>query len=198
MIAGIVLAAGASSRFGEQKLLMPLDGKPIVRRTVEMTLASQVEHTVVVLGQEAELMRQALAELPVQCLVNPSYREGMSTSLRAGIGALPAATEAALIVLGDQPGVAPAILDGLIAAYRQSRKPIVVPIYEGGTRGNPVLFDASIFPELLEVTGDQGAREVIARDAGRVAPVTFPVPMPPDVDSRADYEALLGWPRAGE
>ncbi len=171
---------------------MPLDGRAIIRRTVERTLASQVEDVVVVLGREAGAMREALGGLPVRCVENPGYRDGMSTSLRAGVRELSPATEAALIVLGDQPGVTPVILDRLIATYRQSRQPIVVPVYQEGTRGNPVLFDASLFPELRAVTGDQGAREVIARDAGRVASITFPFPMPRDVDSRADYNELLG------
>ena len=197
MIAAIVLAAGASSRFGEQKLLMPLDGKAIVRRTVENVLASRVQHVVVVLGWDADAVRDALTGLNVQCVVNSGYRDGMSTSLRVGVDAVPAA-EAVLVVLGDQPGVTPAILDRLVATYRDSRKPIVVPVYAQGGRGNPVLFDASLIPELRAVTGDQGAREVIARDPARVAVVTFPMPTPPDVDSRADYEALLRRLPAGE
>ena len=192
MIAAVVLAAGAASRFGEQKLLMPLGGKAIVRLTVERTLASQVEHALVVLGRDADAVREALAGLPVRCVVNPRYRDGMSTSLHAGLGALPPTAEAALVVLGDQPGVTPAILDRLIATYRQSQKPIVVPVYEQGTRGNPVLFDASLFPELRAVGGDQGARDVIARDAERIAAVMFPFPMPRDVDSPVDYAALRG------
>ena len=191
MIAAIVLAAGASSRFGEQKLLMPLEGKAIIRRTVESVLASQVQQVVVVLGREAVAVRDALAGLAVRCVVNPSYQNGMSTSLHVGVMELPPGTKATLVVLGDQPGVTPAILDRLITMYHQSGKPIAVPVYAEGTRGNPVLFDASVFPELLAISGDQGAREVIARAPDRVAAVTFPFPMPRDVDSRVDYEALL-------
>ncbi len=192
MIAAIVLAAGASSRFGEQKLLLPLEGEPIIRRTVENVLASQVQQVVVVLGREADAVRDALAGLAVRCIVNPSYRDGMSTSLRAGVMALPPGTRATLVVLGDQPDITPAILDRLITMHHELGKPIAVPVYVEGTRGNPVLFDASVFPELLAVSGDQGSREVIARAPDRVAAVTFPFPMPRDVDSRADYEALLG------
>ena len=190
MIAAIVLAAGSSSRFGKQKLLMPFDGKAIVRRTVENVLASRVQHVVVVLGRDADAVRDALTGLDVQCVVNSGYRHGMSTSLRVGVDAVPTA-EAALVVLGDQPGVTPAIMDRLIAGYGESRQPIVVPVYLEGERGHPVLFDASVFPELRAVTGDQGAREVIAQDPKRVAVVTFPMPAPPDVDSQADYEAFL-------
>lgn len=190
MIAAVVLAAGSASRFGEQKLLLPLSGKPLIRWTVENVLASQVEDVIVVLGKEAEAVQEALEGLPVRFLVNPRYPEGMSSSLQAGVSSLGPAAEAALIVLGDQPQITPAIINQLIETYRESSKPIVVPLYEG-IRGNPVLFDASLFPELEAVRGDQGAREVVVKDPGRVESVPFPFPMPLDVDTRDDYEALL-------
>ncbi|MBI3989928.1 MAG: nucleotidyltransferase family protein [candidate division NC10 bacterium] len=190
MIAAVVLAAGAASRFGEQKLLVPLEGKLLIRWTVEHVLASQVEEVVVVLGREAEAVREALTGLPVRFLVNPRYPEGMSSSLQGGVASLDPAVEAALIVLGDQPQITAAIINRIIETYRLSRKPIVVPVYEG-VRGNPVLFDASLFPEVMAVTGDQGAREVIAKDPERVASVPFPFPMPRDVDTPDDYQALL-------
>lgn len=190
MIAAVVLAAGASRRYGAHKLLLPVQGQPLIRRTVEQVLASRVEGVVVVLGRDAEAVRQALAGLPVRCVVNPDYREGMSSSLRAGIEALGPEVEAALIVLGDQPSVGPEIVDRLIESYRNAGKPIVVPSYHG-VRGNPVLFAASLFPEIREVQGDQGAREVISRDPGRVLEVAFALPAPRDVDTPEDYEALL-------
>lgn len=190
MIAAVVLAAGAASRFGAQKLLIPLGGKPLIRWTVEQVLASQVEEVVVVLGREAEAVREALQGLPIRFLVNPRYPEGMSSSLQAGVASLDPAVEAALIVLGDQPEIPAAIINRLIETYRALRKPIVVPVYEG-VRGNPVLFDASLFPELMTAAGDQGGREVIARAPERVASVPFPFPMPRDVDTPEDYQALL-------
>jgi len=190
VIGAVVLAAGTSSRFGEQKLLVPLGGKLLIRWTIEHVLASQVEDVVIVLGREAEAVREALKCLPVRFLVNPRYPEGMSSSLQAGVSSLGPAVEAALIVLGDQPQITPAIINQLIETYRKARKLVVVPVYEG-VQGNPVLFDASLFPELEAVRGDQGAREVVAKDPGRVASVPFPFPMPRDVDTRDDYEALL-------
>lgn len=190
MIAAVVLAAGASSRYGEHKLLLPVQGKPLIRRTVEQALASRADEVVVVLGREAETVRRALDELPVRCVLNPHYREGMSTSVRAGIEALGPAVEAALIALGDQPTAGPEIADRLIESYRSTGKPIVVPSYRG-ERANPVLFAAWLFPEILEVQGDQGAREVIAQDPERVAVVSFAFSAPRDVDTAEDYEALL-------
>ncbi len=195
MIAAVVLAAGASSRYGEHKLLLPVQEQPLIRRTVEQVLASRVEEVVVVLGREAEGVQRALEDLPVRCVVNPDYREGMSTSVRAGIEALGPEMEAALIVLGDQPSVGPAILDRLVESYHSAGKPIVVPSYRGEV-GNPVLFAASLFPEIRGIQGDQGAREVIARDPGRVAVVPFAFPAPRDVDTAEDYQALLRQLRA--
>jgi molybdenum cofactor cytidylyltransferase len=195
MISAVVLAAGESSRFGGQKLLAPLHGAPIIRWTVENVVASVVEDVVVVLGREAHTVREALAGLPVRCVVNERYREGLSTSLRAGIEALAPGAAAALVALGDQPGVSAAVIDRLVDEFRRSGSPIVAPVYND-VRGNPVLFAASLFAELQAVRGDQGAREIIARHATRVAAVPFPQAMPADVDTPADHRALLAGPRA--
>jgi molybdenum cofactor cytidylyltransferase len=189
VITAVVLAAGAASRFGSQKLLAPVHGAALVRRTVENVLASQVSETVVVLGRDGEGVRRALAGLPVRFVTNPAFRSGLSTSVRAGVEALEASTLAAIIVLGDQPSVTANIIDQLIEERRRSGRPIVVPEYDG-TRGNPVMFDATMFPELQTIEGDQGARDVIARDPTRVATVCFPFEMPPDVDTPEDYARL--------
>jgi molybdenum cofactor cytidylyltransferase len=189
VISAVVLAAGAASRFGSQKLLAPFQGATLIRRTVENVLASQVSETVVVLGRESEDVRRALRGLPVRFVTNADFRSGLSTSLRAGLEAVEPSTLAALIVLGDQPGVTPAIIDEIIEEGRRSRRPVVVPEY-AGTRGNPVMFDATIFAELRAIAGDQGARAVVARDPARVATVRFPFDMPADVDTPDDYARL--------
>jgi molybdenum cofactor cytidylyltransferase len=191
MIAAIVLAAGASSRFGDHKLLAPVGGKPLVRRSVEAMLRSQIDTVLVVLGRDAEAVRECLVDLPVGFVVNTDYRDGMSTSLIAGVGALGPDAQAVLIALGDQPLPSPAIVDRLLETYHATGAPIVTPVYRDG-RGNPVLFAASVFPEILAVRGDEGARAVIARDPSRLASVHFPFAAPPDVDTPEDYQALLG------
>ena len=190
MIAAVVLAAGASTRFGSQKLLAPVRGAPLVRRTVEQVLAAGLDSVVVVLGREHQAVRAALDDLPVRFVVNPDFRDGLSTSLRTGLRDLGRAFDAAIVALGDQPGISGSTIASLIEEYRRSGQPIVVPVY-AGTRGNPVLFDASVFPELEAVGGDQGGREVIGRDPSRVATVSFPFAMPGDVDTVEDYQALV-------
>lgn len=197
MIAAIVLAAGASTRMGRQKLLLPMgDGRPLVRVAVEQVLAAGVDDTVVVLGREAEAVARALAGLPARTVVNSRYAEGQSTSLHAGLDALRSGTEAAVIALGDQPLPDPAVIRRLVATFRTSGHPVLVPVYRDG-RGNPVLFAAALFDELRGVHGDQGGRGVIARDPSRVAEVPVDAPMPADIDTPEDYDAARGRGKRG-
>jgi molybdenum cofactor cytidylyltransferase len=121
--------------------------------------------------------------------VNPAPDQGQSSSLRAGLEALAPATEAIVVGLGDQPTVPRMVVPGLIRRWRETGQPVVAPRYADG-RGNPVLFAATLFPELRAVTGDQGARAVIARDPGRVALLELEEPMPPDVDTPEDLARL--------
>lgn len=190
MIAAVVLAAGASRRFGSQKLLAPVRGAPLVRRTVEQVLTASLDAIVVVLGREDQAVRAALGDMPVRFVFNPDFRDGLCTSLRTGLRDLGRTFAAVIVVLGDQPGISGATIASLIEEYRRSGQPIVVPVYSG-TRGNPVLFDASLFAELEAVVGDQGGREVIGRDPSRVATVSLPFAMPSDVDTVEDYRALV-------
>jgi molybdenum cofactor cytidylyltransferase len=186
VIAGILLAAGASRRFGSQKLLASIDGRPLVRLTVERLLATALDDVVIVLGRDATAVRAALDGLDVRTVTNPEYAAGMSTSLRAGLAALAGGADAALVALGDQPGVGAEIVDRLLEQYRARRTGIVAPLYRGGLRGNPVLFDRALFDELRAVTGDEGGRSVIERDPGRVALVELDMEMPADVDVPGD------------
>jgi molybdenum cofactor cytidylyltransferase len=142
-------------------------------------------------------MAAALAGLEVQIVVNAAPEEGQASSVRAGIAALPAAVDTALIALGDQPALAPTVIPALLAARRASAKPIVAPRYRDG-QGNPVLFKREVFPELLRLTGDQGARPVIQREPARVEWVELDLPMPPDVDTPGDYEKIRATLRAGD
>ena len=123
-------------------------------------------------------------------MANADYAAGQSTSLRAGIAALGSEADAAMVLLGDQPFVSAAIVERLVAEWRASRAPIVAPVY-AGQRGNPVLFTRTVFPELLAVQGDQGARAVLAADQSRIRLIPFEDPRPlADIDTQEDYKRL--------
>lgn len=191
MIAGLLLAAGGATRFGSQKLLAPLaDGLPLVRHTA-MTLRGAVDALVIVVGHEAGAVIRALHGVDAIIVTNDAWAAGLSTSLHAGVRALPADAAAAIVALGDQPFVDPAVIRAIVRDWRTTGLPIVSARY-AGTRGHPVLFDRAIFAELLQVEGDAGARGVIEREAARVAYVDVSAPMPADVDTPADLAQVDG------
>jgi molybdenum cofactor cytidylyltransferase len=196
VIAGIVLAAGLSRRMGQSKVLMKVGRRAIIRYVVESVLAGGVDAVWVVTGPDVEPIEAALAGLEVQLVVNPAPEEGQAGSVRTGIAALPESVEAVLIALGDQPLMPPSIIPALLAARRTSPKLIVAPRYRDG-QGNPVVFKREIFPELLRLTGDQGARPIIQKEPTRVEWVELDLPMPPDVDTPDDYEKIRANLRAG-
>ena len=189
-VAGLILAAGASRRMGQPKQLLDWNGRPLVRAVAETALAGALEPLLVVVGHAQGQVLTALSGLPLTAVVNPDYAEGQSGSLRAGVGALPPNTPAVLVLLGDQPFVTPAIVTALCDTWRESAAPIVAPLYQG-RRGNPVLFARALFPELLAVSGDQGARALLAADPARVQLVPFDDARPlADVDTPEDYQRL--------
>lgn len=189
MLVALVLAAGASRRFGAQKLLAPVNGEPLVRASVDRITAAGPERTIVVVGHDADAVRHALAGLPVTFAVNPDPAQGMSSSLRAGLALVPEDAEAVLVALGDQPITRDEVIPALVARFGGESAPIVAPRYRG-TQGLPVIFRRATFAELDALTGDHGARGVVARDPARVAYVDFDFPMPPDVDTPADLAQL--------
>jgi molybdenum cofactor cytidylyltransferase len=190
-VAAIILAAGASSRMGQPKQLLAWNGRPLVRGAAEVALAAKLDPLLVVIGYAQAQVEEALAGLPLRLIANPDYAAGQSTSLRAGIDALGQAADAVVVLLGDQPFVTVAIVEQLVDEWHSSGALIVAPTY-AGQRGNPVLFARAIFPELLTVQGDQGARTVLAADRARVRLVAFDDPRPlADIDTPEDYERLL-------
>ena len=187
--AAIVLAAGLSRRMGRPKLLLHLRGKPVIRHTVERVIAAGLEPVLVVVGPEHEALRQALARLVVRFVINPTPEAGQASSVGAGIKAVPAEATAALIALGDQPGLSLDVIAQLQHAIESSGKRIAAPRYADGL-GNPVLFAAAVFPELLTLSGDRGARSVVEKDPARLAIVDVAAPMPADLDTPEDYARL--------
>jgi molybdenum cofactor cytidylyltransferase len=189
-IAAIILAAGAASRMGRPKQLLDWGGRPLVRVVAEQALAARLDRVLVVVGAAGDAVATALAGLPVELIKNPAYAEGQSTSLRAGVAALGPQVGAALVLLGDQPFVTPAIVERIVHEWRASGTAIVAPIYRG-QRGNPVLFARTIFRELLAIEGDQGARAILAADPARVRAVAFDDDRPlVDIDTPEDYARL--------
>ena len=188
MIAAVVLAAGLARRMGRQKLLLAVDGKPIVRRAVE-GVVGHVDDTVVVTGPDDRDIAATLAGLRIRFVVNPHPEQGQATSIAAGIAALGSRIDGALVVLGDQPSLPATVVPALIDTFRRSGKTVIAPVYQG-VQGTPVLFRRDVFGELAGLTGDAGAKSVVQRDPGRVERVAFDVPMPVDVDTPEDYERI--------
>ncbi len=171
-IAALVLAAGRSSRMGgANKLLAAIGGRPLVRIVVEETLASRARPVIVVTGHQRERVEAALAGLPVAFVHNPSFADGLGTSLKAGIAALPAAADGVVVCLGDMPQVDAALIDRLIGALDPDKGALIAVPSIDGQRGNPVVWSSRFFPDLMAVEGDIGARHLIGRYSEAVVEV---------------------------
>lgn len=186
----VILAAGASTRMGEPKQLLPYEGHTLLRRSAEAALASGCGPVAVVLGAAAERTRAEVEALPVRLVVNEAWSGGLSTSVRAGVEALESEPiDAILFAPCDQPALEPAVLDRLAAEFRRSRRPIVASGYDGAW-GVPMLFARPLWGALKTLRGDEGARRVALTRPEEVACVPFPGGAR-DVDTRDDYRALL-------
>lgn len=189
-VVAIVLAAGRSTRMGAQKVLLPVDGRPMVRRVVDAAAGSRVARTIVVIGHEADAVRTALKGATVVVTMNAAFGAGMSTSLQAGLRATAGTCAAAIFLLADQPYVTSALLDEMIDRFLSTGSAIVRPAV-GGTPANPVLMSSALFPEILEQRGDVGGREIVERHPGEVSLVSVDYPrICADVDTPVDYEAV--------
>lgn len=187
MISVIVLAAGESTRMGFPKLLLQIKGKSLLQHVIDNALQSKVSEVIVVLGAEAPKLRREIKQSQVQIIENASYKEGLSTSLKVGLQAISPQAQAVLVLLGDQLLVSHAIIDTLIDKYEESGSIMVAPVYNG-KRGNPVLFDRSLIPDLIRVTGDKGGREIIEKHIAQLATVDFESTIiGSDIDSWNDY-----------
>ena len=190
-IAAVVLAAGLSSRMGENKLLVEISGQPLIRHTVQAVLASHASPVIVVTGRDAEKVGYALSGLDVRLIKNDDFAKGLSTSLKSGVNAVPAESDGALIVLGDMPSVAPALLDTLIAAFNPAEGRAICVATHGGKRGNPVLWARRFFPEMMTIEGDVGAKHIIAANDELVCEVEASTDAPlVDIDTKEDLAAF--------
>lgn len=196
-VGAVVLAAGRSARMGEPKQLLRVGEETVLGRTLEKVRGARVEEIVLVLGHSAEEIRRDLPTAVLDGLnivVNQEYEAGMASSLREGLSAVSDEMDAALIVLADQPFVRSETIDRIIGRYRASDAEIVIPCYDG-RRGNPVLLDRSVFAEAMALQGDTGFRAIFGSheaDIERVDVDDSGVLL--DIDDRADYERLRGYP----
>jgi molybdenum cofactor cytidylyltransferase len=192
VISAVVLAAGSSTRMGRPKLLLPLAGKPIVQHVVDTALGAPVDEVVVVLGPEPDAVRAAVRpDERLRFTVNDRSVEGQSTSLRAGLDAADAGAGAAVILLGDQPGVSREALEAVLAAARGALPAAAAAVQASydGTPAHPTLFLRSVWAEVVE-EGDHGARNWIRTHPDRRVLVEVGGRPPEDVDTPEDYERV--------
>lgn len=192
-VSAVVLAAGRSSRMGEPKQLLRLGGRLMLEQMLENVRRSGVEEVVLVLGFAAETIRREIPQMlldAVRIVMNENYESGMASSLRAGLEAVSATMNAALIVLADQPFVRPETMRRIFDVHHNSGAKIVIPLYNG-KRGNPVLLDRSIFSEAMGLSGDVGCRAIFENHSDAMACVEVDDPaILADIDTREDYDRL--------
>jgi molybdenum cofactor cytidylyltransferase len=160
MNCAIVLAAGASSRMGTQKLLLPFGGKTVIAHVVEQVLASSIDEIYVVVGHQKELVSKELSVLQVHIVENPDYKSGMLSSVRYGLSAVPQKCQSVLVALGDQPSITTALIDQMVRSFASTKKRILVPMYRR-KRGHPLLFSATYRNEIMSSFDDVGLRGLL-------------------------------------
>ncbi|AZH25193.1 nucleotidyltransferase family protein [Haloplanus aerogenes] len=191
-VAGVLLAAGTSSRFGERnKLLATLNGEPLVRHAARTLADAAVDPLVAVVGADGDRVAAALDGLGFSVVENPNHAEGQATSVRAGVRAVRDASDVAgaVFALGDMPLVASTSVDALVAAYRANEATALAAAYDG-ERGNPVLFDSRYFDALADVDGDAGGRDILLSGGDSVLVETGDPGVRRDVDTRTDLDRI--------
>jgi len=190
LVSAILLAAGQSKRMGRVKQLLPLGQSTIVERTIDNLLHSTIGETIVVLGYREEEIRKTITDKPVKIAINPHYRQGISTSIIAGLKQIDQRARAVLIALGDQPFIDSHTINSLVEAFTAHRKGIVIPVYLG-RRGNPVIFAIRYKGELLNLKGDVGGRGIIRRHLDDVLEVAVNCEgVLLDIDTMENYNSM--------
>lgn len=189
LVAGVILAAGASRRMGMNKMLLELEGESLIRRAVRNALAAGLSPVIVVIGHEPDRIRAALRDLPVVFAINSDFTGPTSGSLHQGLRALGAEVGAAVVMLGDMVRVTAQTLAMLVAAARGTDAPLVVSRY-GDVTAPPLLFRRSLFSELLAWTGEGCGKTVVKAHSHEAMYVDRPVALLADVDTPEDFEAV--------
>ena len=188
--AGIILAAGGSTRYGSPKQLLDWKGKPFVRQVAETALQAPLWPVVVVTGSHAAEVESCLKDLPVNIVHNAEHGQGQSASIRAGVNALPQNAGAAIFLLADQPQIPVEVIRALTESHAQEMQAVVAPLVLEERRANPVLFDRSAFPDLLQLTGDIGGRAIFSKYKVEYIP-WHDDRLLLDVDKPEDYQRLV-------
>jgi molybdenum cofactor cytidylyltransferase len=197
-IAGILLAAGSATRMGQNKLLLDLGGEPLVRRVARRAVEAGLDPVLVVLGHEADRVREALAGVPCRFVPSPEWSQGQSASLSAGVAAVPPEAAAAVVLLGDMPFVDAGSIREVVARWRESGAPLVSSRY-GDVPAPPTLYARPLLAELQGGEGEGRGREVVRRNRALAAWVDRPAEALADVDVPEDLErARAGAARRSE
>ena len=186
-VAGVVLAAGSSTRMGANKLLIELDGEALVAWAVRRAAAAGLDPVVVVLGHESDRVERALAGVPCCPVVNDRHRSGQGSSFRCGIAAVAERASAAVVLLGDMPMVTADMIAAVMGLYRATGAPLVLSEYSG-VSAPPTLYDRSLFPEIA--AGDGCGRQIVERHRGQARSVAWPAERLADIDEPGDLERL--------
>jgi molybdenum cofactor cytidylyltransferase len=176
---------------GQAKQLLALGESTVLAKTLDHVQAAALHEIILVLGASAEAIRRQLPSAQqLKIVVNQAYQQGIASSLRAGLSAVDLHSDAALIILGDQPFIRPQTLDRIVEEYRRSQAQIVIPVHLG-QRGNPVLLDRSVFAEVMALEGDVGSRAIFARHLEQIVNVEVEDEgIVLDLDDPVDYERL--------
>ena len=187
-VSAVVLAAGMSTRMGCIKQLLRIAEKTLLETVLDNLRSSRVDEIIVVLGGSAEAIRQQIPLKDTRVVINEEYQKGMGTSLRAGVAAIGSSSDAALIVLADQPFVRPETFDRLTDSYSAQKPHAAIPVYRG-FRGNPTLLDRSLFPEIMMLAGDIGCRAIFGNHTENILKVPVDdIGVLLDVDTPGDLE----------
>ena len=193
-ISGLILGAGASQRFGEPKQLLPFADTTLIGwvvRQAQRTL--HLDEVIVVLGRSADEIRERVDFGDAKVVENLVFTEGCASSYRAGLAAVDSHADAIMIILGDQPGITPEVIDSLAEDWRRSNASIAICTYEGRNgrrKGHPMIFARSLFDELEVLHGDKAAWKLVDANASAVLEVDLALPFPEDINTRADFERI--------